>query len=375
VKLEVRNVSGQDLKVGEITFIPSGASLPDEPKKVSVTGLKNVILPKDGMTQICVDFPAHSQSREYEGSLNATIQDASGNPLASPVSFYSLKIGAKSPGLLDKRQSVIISVAVVVIVIACTLLIEWKSKLSFFRSPDGDYSVSKAQTWLWGAVITYSFVYVFLRQGPGFSVPQGVWWLLGISVGSSGTAKFMAVKREAQRNASLASVSATRMETKDWMGKLVSMLSDDDQLSLMRLQMFFWTLVVAGLFLVHLHRTETLWDVPVGILVLMGISHAGYLGDKGAGQGVSLSYTDLQPKTLPTAQTQGAQLIIFGQNFAGPDDVDCYLGSTKLKVDPASLPNRLVVSIPVPLPTGPYDLTLQNRGETATVVKTAFQVT
>ena len=59
------------------------------------------------------------------------------------------------------------------------------------------------------------------------------------------------------------------------------MLSEKGQLSLMRLQMFGWTVVTGLRFIVHVFRTQQFWDVPVGLLVLMGISHAGYLGDKG----------------------------------------------------------------------------------------------
>ena len=60
------------------------------------------------------------------------------------------------------------------------------------------------------------------------------------------------------------------------------MLSDDGQPSMMRLQLFGWTLVTIFLFLVVLYRKQELWDVPQTLVILMGISHAGYLGDKGA---------------------------------------------------------------------------------------------
>ena len=61
-----------------------------------------------------------------------------------------------------------------------------------------------------------------------------------------------------------------------------NMLSDNGEPSLMRLQLFVWTFATAAFFLYQVWSTETLWDVPSSLLILMGISHGGYLVDKGA---------------------------------------------------------------------------------------------
>ncbi|HZO99858.1 MAG TPA: hypothetical protein VFD30_06175 [Terriglobia bacterium] len=309
--LTVKNVTAQDLKLAGVSFVSSDAKLPEEAKKIRAVGLDGVTLPAGATTQIGVAFPAHSQAAEYGGALYYTLSDKPG----PAVSFCSLNVRVEEHYIqfLSQRSARLVALAITVVFVAFTLLIRrGKSGLGFFQSPDGGYSVSKFQAWLWALVVMCGYVYVFLRRGAETPIPPNVWLLLGISGASSVVAKFIAIGKssspgteppagEAQAQGADAGAGAPAPPAgpaapppakppqadatpapKPQRSWLVSMLSDDDQLSLMRLQMFGWTVITTGLFVIYLLRNENLWNVPEGLLWLMGISHAGYIGDKGA---------------------------------------------------------------------------------------------
>ncbi|HYL84076.1 MAG TPA: hypothetical protein VE263_07575 [Candidatus Angelobacter sp.] len=202
---------------------------------------------------------------------------------------------AKTPYLLDQWWSAAVAIFFLVVVLAITLFVGKKDGMNFFQSPDGAVSVSKVQVWMWTMAIIFAYVYLSLCQGPpGTGVankadfPNSLWELMGISALSTGTARYIvAVTGKADQPTSQA--VKDKIKKQNW---VVSMLSDDGQPSMMRLQLFSWTLVTIFLFLIVLYREQKLWDVPQTLVILMGISHAGYLGDKGAAASAS---TNAQP--------------------------------------------------------------------------------
>jgi hypothetical protein len=170
-----------------------------------------------------------------------------------------------------------VAIAFLLLVLVLTIVVKSDEGTNFFQSPDGAVSVSKVQVWMWTMTIIFSYVYLFLWCGP-LQLPGSLWELMGISAVSGGTAKYIAmVTGKGTQPPAAAAVEKIRKQ--NW---LFSMLSDDGQPSMMRLQMFGWTLVTVFLFLMFLHRNRALWDVPQTLVILMGISHAAYLGDKGA---------------------------------------------------------------------------------------------
>lgn len=319
--LTVKNVTAQDLKLASISFSSSDPKLPDEAKKIHAIGLDGVTLPAGATTQIGLTFPAHSQVGEYGGALYYTVSDKPG----PAVSFCPLNVRVQEQNRQFLSQGIarLVAIALGVAFLIFTLTIRrGKSGLGFFQSPDGGYSVSKFQAWLWTLVVICGYVYVFSRKGPDTPIPPNVWLLLGISGASSVVAKFIAVGKSALPTAGQPSQGAQETDiavtvnagtssteaaatvvaapakppqadatpvAKPRRSWLVSMLSDDEQLSLMRLQLFGWTVITTGLFVFYLFRNENLWNVPDGMLWLMGISHAGYIGDKGAAPSKSSS--------------------------------------------------------------------------------------
>jgi hypothetical protein len=179
--------------------------------------------------------------------------------------------------LVGRWASFAIAMVFLVVVLALTVAVKSERGINFFQSPDGAVSVSKVQVWMWTMAITFSYVYLFLWHGPPKEFPDSLWELMGISALSTGTARYIAVVTG--KTQPPAPEVQEKIKKQNW---IVSMLSDDGQPSMMRLQMFGWTLVTVFLFLMEVHKHHKLWDVPSQLVILMGISHAGYLGDKGA---------------------------------------------------------------------------------------------
>ncbi len=228
-----------------------------------------------------VDYVA-AQNAAAPGGTPATADTAQTQP--SQVSTTAAAAAAATARskettiyLVGRWGSFGIAIGFLVVVLILTVMVKSKDGINFFQSPDGAVSVSKVQVWMWTMTIIFSYVYLFLWQGPPDTFPDSLWELMGISALSTGTAKYISVVTgKAQQPAP---VVQEKIAKQNW---LVSMLSDDGQPSMMRLQMFGWTLVTVFLFLMYLHKNRGLWNVPQALVILMGISHAGYLADKGA---------------------------------------------------------------------------------------------
>jgi hypothetical protein len=214
---------------------------------------------------------------------------------------------AKAPGgIVGKWGAFAVATLLPIVVLALTVAVKGTKGINFFQSPDCSVSVSKVQIWMWTVTILFSYVYLALLQGPPDKIPDSLWELMGISALSTGAARYISAVTGDKPPAPAAQAVIAKQK---W---IVSMLSDDGQPSMMRLQMFGWTLVTIFLFLMQLYREQTLWAVPQALVILMGISHAGYLGDKGA----VAAKSDAVPTQQP-AQQQPAQL----QQVAQPQPV------------------------------------------------------
>ena len=202
---------------------------------------------------------------------------ASPAPPAASVSATTVPATTGANYLVSQWSSFAIALAFLVVVLVMTIAVKSKDGINFFQSPDGAVSVAKVQIWMWTMTIIFSYVYLFLWQGPPDKFPDSLWELMGISALSTGAAKYIASVTD--KGVPQTPEVQAKIARQNW---LVSMLSDDGEPSMMRLQLFGWTLVTVFLFLMYLHKNRTLWDVPQTLVILMGISHAGYLGDKGA---------------------------------------------------------------------------------------------
>ncbi len=153
---------------------------------------------------------------------------------------------------------------------------------------DGVLSTSKLQWFVWLAVIAFSYTVLWVaRASSGHyvaisDIPANVLAVLGISTGSAVLAKGITVAQIS--NGQAAKPKAAVGDPPAAGGAL----SDDDGVfDLGKVQMVAFTVIAVVIYLATLiHRLRTdpvntaLPNIDSSLLVLMGISHGGYLGKK-----------------------------------------------------------------------------------------------
>jgi hypothetical protein len=279
----LRNESKEPIAIESLGVGKSGAPKdlrdlppgPDDDKDLpDVVGLEGMTLAAGQTSSVTLILPPIAETGDYAGGLYLK---STGGELDRV--FYSFKVKVKEPpgNYLSPKKSGILAALLALGVLVLALFLGVKDpageKWNVFRSPDGTYSVSRFQVGLWTVTILFSYAYLFFSQGnPDF--PDSLWGLLGISIGSIGVSTTLAVKSDAAARS-----FALRDGGRD-LSPIASMLSEDGKPSVMRLQMLAWTIATAVFFVAHVYATGTLWDVPDNLLILMGVSHGGYLVDK-----------------------------------------------------------------------------------------------
>jgi hypothetical protein len=163
----------------------------------------------------------------------------------------------------------------------------------FARDSDGYPSLAILQFFVWTGVIIFAFSWVaFIRIFSGVpafpssvsTIPANLLAVMGVSASST------------LASASVGTLRITKKadgDTEKW-NTLLEEKNDEGQWrpSLGRFQMFAWTVISVGIYLAILfHTVAQFWnhgsvgslalpDLDSALLVLMGISHAGYVGSK-----------------------------------------------------------------------------------------------
>ena len=184
------------------------------------------------------------------------------------------------------------------------------SWLAVFITPMNTMSLSRTQTVLWTVLITASFITIaFERLGANvanpldFTVPGTLLGLMGISL-TSAVASSAVMSGKAAKQASAAQVQQAAQKTNETVepcGTLFGYkdrsrasfmdLFDGDELGdahtidLGKIQMFFFTVVGACVYLGQMYSSvngvpSTLPPLPENLVILMGMSHTGYVGNK-----------------------------------------------------------------------------------------------
>lgn len=149
--------------------------------------------------------------------------------------------------------------------------------LGFSRGKDKSISLTNVQFILWSGVIIGSYAGMAALKGNFLGdISNNLLALMGISAGSAVTA---ASTRHIQSKDKVPYDGPKRT----W--GMLSSESDPQQVSLPKLQMFFWTIVAILIYLVIIGSnfssgTPKLPDPGTGLVALMGISHGAYLGHK-----------------------------------------------------------------------------------------------
>jgi hypothetical protein len=151
------------------------------------------------------------------------------------------------------------------------------------RGVDGRPSTSKAQWWIWTAVVIFGYVAVFverwLRGNPsaGIEVPQNLLLAMGFSGATMAGAK-------AITGAHVARLLVNKMKTSTDVGGILS--DDEGAPDLSKIQNVAFTVIAVFVYLVRLgtqgdgHTLPEMVDIDPSIMLLMGLSHGGYLAAK-----------------------------------------------------------------------------------------------
>jgi len=143
-------------------------------------------------------------------------------------------------------------------------------------NPKPPFSLAKTQMAFWTIIILSSFLYIYFSSGSAGIVPnlsEVSLILLGIGVGTTTIGQVIDSNQQ----------DKVRHQDQPSKGFLIDMLSDNDGVSIHRLQNVVWTFVVGIIYVRHVFDTATFPDYTVisqTLLGLMGISSGAYLGMK-----------------------------------------------------------------------------------------------
>lgn len=149
------------------------------------------------------------------------------------------------------------------------------SPLIFLTGVDGHLSLAQTQIACWtvavgSVVLGYGFIKLEIPN-----IPTSLLVLMGASLTTGGIAFFQDEKK--QQTAINSGVTAFQHPLA--FGDLVRVFPTGQapELSLAKAQMLFWTVLLLVLFLSKSILDGTIWEVPWGLVALMGFSQAGYL--------------------------------------------------------------------------------------------------
>ncbi len=171
-----------------------------------------------------------------------------------------------------------------VMCIAVLLVLVWYGKSTnllrdFGPEPGGGalkrFSLARTQMAVWFLVVLAAYVFLWLVTGALDTLTTTVIGLMGISAATAVAGNAMDAGKKTP--AAAAPAAPTRSA-----GFFTDMFSDEHGMSLARLQIGIWTLVLAVIFARSVYRDLAMPDFDATLLGLMGISNGTYLGFKGA---------------------------------------------------------------------------------------------
>jgi hypothetical protein len=190
-------------------------------------------------------------------------------------------------------------------------------KVLFLDQETNTYSLSKFQFYLWtvAALFGYSYLAISRMIVQGLSwpdIPSGLPAIVGIGVGTA-----------------LGSVAISTLRGPKGGGQeepnLGDLVTTGGATAPDRVQMFVWTILGVGIFIVAVlghdpGSIKELDPVPTGLLAMMGLSTAGYLGAKLVRKGgpVVNSISVTPPQSDDTLSKQGAAPPAAVPSFAAP---------------------------------------------------------
>ena len=159
--------------------------------------------------------------------------------------------------------------------------------ITFFCSSDGRLSLARTQVALWTVAIGMVVGgYGMLRlEVP--NIPDTLVILMGMSLLTGGVSYMKSDKKDSA--AAVTVIDQSKPLPPALRSKIVPRLSDlvciidehgSEQLSLVRAQMVFWTGLTVVMFMTKSVLDGVLWNIPLEMVGLMGMSQAAYLSPK-----------------------------------------------------------------------------------------------
>ena len=262
--------------------------------ELSVGSPQECATPSAGAPKTCVYVDAGTQTpklrvvnfprNDYAGQIQIQVRVGDGNNVSNPIPLTISRVSA--------RAAIIGALATITIIMLIVLRFIWAGvdghvigykhfgplTALFLDKETNTYSLSKFQLLLWTSVFIFGYVYVFLcRMLVQWKfdlppIPDSMTGMLAISAGAAVAAAGATGTRGSKGSGPIFPSAADFVST----GGLV--VGE-------RFQYFAWTLVAALQFLSMLLLTDPasvaeLPKLPDGMLYLMGVSSAGYLGGK-----------------------------------------------------------------------------------------------
>lgn len=175
---------------------------------------------------------------------------------------------------------------------------------------DGKLSTSKCQFWIWTEIVLFAYVFLYtshVQGGHDWSaaaprLPTDILILMGLSVVTATTAKAIASSSPSAAQTSQA-VTAAAGGSKTTMAAIVKRAGyaglvtgnqDSTVSSFSKIQMLTWTVVAACVYVFAALSARSAFfdgtaqsypDVDAALVVLVGLGHGAYLGNKIASKG------------------------------------------------------------------------------------------
>ena len=131
------------------------------------------------------------------------------------------------------------------------------------------YSLSKFQILLWTLVIGFLTIYVFMVTHELLVFSKEIVVLLGISGASSVSSRVLGIRRSRKEG--------TPAHTEGREPRWTDLFMESGEVSLQKLQMFLWTLILAYIVIDTTVRTMSTPAISAELLALMGVSHGTYV--------------------------------------------------------------------------------------------------
>ncbi|MDQ6979533.1 MAG: hypothetical protein Q9M09_05050 [Mariprofundaceae bacterium] len=146
----------------------------------------------------------------------------------------------------------------------------WASIIQVLCEKNGKLSLSKVQMALWtGVILAVVYAYSLARTATP-EIPETLLLLMGASYATRALVQWQG--GSSTKDESIQAIDQPRVTP-----QLIHLVSDSDGcLSLPRMQMLVWTILTIIMFITKSLLDGHMWDVPLELVALMGMSQLGY---------------------------------------------------------------------------------------------------